>query len=180
MNMSYAENHLPMKLMLQSLLLATALGSSIPSVAATVSGPGDYELVLTTRSGAQAYTLPLDEVASVTFSESSPAVMTIKSVSGGGFTSALSEVGRIVFRLSDATGIADVRAGAADVSMVREGLAVYVTPMARVPVPLSLYAADGRLLHRTKADGRTVLDLAPLPPGVYLVKAGSATLKVSR
>ena len=94
-------------------------------------------------------------------------------------TFALSDVVRFTYVKSDVSGIdeiADTEAGV----VYQDG--VLVISQIQAGESVSVYALDGRMVQQLKAShsGTYRLSLASLPFGVYLVKTGTLTYKITK
>ncbi len=131
--------------------------------------------------GSQALTMPLEALAKITFASPTPESLTLTPVKGTPTTLALDKVGRITFKLDDTTGITTQTAAQADATVSREGNVLRIMPATPdTPLAISLYGADGRLLHALTATGTATIDLGTLPEGVYVLKAGATSHKFAK
>jgi uncharacterized protein (DUF2141 family) len=89
------------------------------------------------------------------------------------------------FTMSDLNGtpldIQEVFSGRVAPTMSRESDALHVKGC--IPgAAITVFSTDGKVVgtHRADANGDAILTLSDLPQGVYIVKSGSATIKITR
>lgn len=66
------------------------------------------------------------------------------------------------------------------VSVRIEGAVIYVSAAANSPVNVSVYSIKGACVSSISAQGMASVDLNPLAPGVYIIKANNKTIKFTR
>lgn len=131
-------------------------------------------LVVLTKDNAQ-HQFALPDKPKISFEGNNLLVSSDKTTA----TFALSDVIRFTYQDIDASGIQEVYSKDAGVSF-EDG--VLVVSQIKANSTVCVYSLDGRLVHQlaAKRAGTYRLNLSSLPFGVYLVKTGSLTYKITK
>lgn len=131
-------------------------------------------LVVLTKDGVET-TFLLSEKPEVRFADTSLRVVSTKA----DVTYQLSDILRFTYLKKSSTGIDDIVDNSAEVDY-QEGTLVISRLKANDTV--GIYSLDGALVRQLTAEraGTYRLNLAPLPQGVYVVKAGNTSYKIMK
>ena len=134
-------------------------------------------LVVLTKDNVQHQFVIADTKPEVTFEGNSLKVTCAKTAASATF--ALSDVVRFTYVKTDIQGIDELQDDPAAVSY-KDGMLVISHLKANSSV--SVHTTDGRLVQQLKArrTGAYRLSLSQLPQGVYIVKAGNTTYKITK
>ena len=105
--------------------------------------------------------------------------VTCENNASASYTFNLSDVIRFAYDEKSATGIDEVVAKPIDVT--QEGDVLVVSQL-KAGATVSVFALDGKLVRQLKPQrsGTYRLNLSELPSGLYLVKAGNTTYKITK
>ncbi len=114
----------------------------------------------------------------VTFEGTSLKVTCEKNASAS-YTFNLSDVIRFAYDAKSATGIDEIQDEPAGISQEGD---VLVISQVKAGATVSVFALDGKLVRQLKPQrsGTYRLNLSELPSGLYIVKAGNTTYKITK
>lgn len=146
-----------------------------PLLALTLAAQADDKVTVVTTQGETSY-----DISSVARIDLGDTELKVVSADGTGTTYAFSEVTKIVIS-SDATGITAPSSADAErltLTVSQDGTQMRINGWdAFQTAALTVYGTDGQSVLRLDSWSGETVDIASLPHGIYVVKAGTHTAK---